>query len=79
MGGVQQTTVMTEQTQQPLLHENNNLNMTDIESLMTDNRRKEDERSFKKIIKRQEKGADSSSSSEEEEQDKFHKSASFNN
>jgi len=61
------------------LHENNNLNLTDIDSVITDIRLREDEITYKKIIKRQEKGADSSSSSEEEEQDKLQKSANFNN
>ena len=76
---VQQHTIVREPKQQPLLHENNNLNLTDIDSVITDIRLREDEITYKKIIKRQEKGADSSSSSEEEEQDKLQKSANFNN
>lgn len=75
--GVQQPTLVTEPTKQPLLHEN--LNMTDIESVMSDHRRMEDEKSFKKIIRRQENGGDSSSSSDEEELNKLQKSGSNKN
>lgn len=78
MTGLQKPTIVTEPTQQPLLHDNNNLNLTDIESVVTDIRRRDDEITYKKIIKRKEKGSDSSSSSEEEQQDKLQKSASFN-
>lgn len=68
IGEKQRPSNAIEPTQQPLLHENN-LNTTEIETLMSEHRWRDEEKSFKKIIKRKE--GDSSSSSDDEEPDKL--------